>query len=59
MKRLFTVRNLVILGVLVAINLLAGRLGLRVALPLISVAAETIVHFGNFSISNSLLTAWK
>ena len=58
MKRLFTVRNLVILGVLVAINLLAGRLGLRVALPLISVAAETIVHFGNFSISNSLLTAW-
>jgi F-type H+-transporting ATPase subunit a len=60
-KKLFTVRNLIILiilAVLVAINLLAGRLGLRVALPFVSVAAETIFRFGDFTVSNSLLTSW-
>jgi len=58
LKKLFTVRNLVILLLVVALFVVSGLLGLRVVLPEVSIAAEPVVHIAGFPVTNSLLTAW-
>ena len=58
LKKLFTVRNLVILLLVVALFVISGLLGLKVPSPVVSLAAEPILHIGPLTITNSLLTAW-
>ena len=58
LKKLFTVRNLVILLLVVALFVISGLLGLKVPSPVVSLAAEPILHIGPVTITNSLLTAW-
>jgi F-type H+-transporting ATPase subunit a len=58
LKRLFTVRTLIILLAIVALYVISGALGLQVPSPVVSLAAEPIFHFGSITITNSLFTAW-
>lgn len=58
LKKLFTVRNLVILLLIVALFVVSGLLGLKVPSPVVSLAAEPILHIGPVTITNSLFTAW-
>jgi F-type H+-transporting ATPase subunit a len=58
LKRLFTVRNIIIVLAIVALFVISGALGLQVPSPVVSLAAEPIFHFGNITITNSMFTAW-
>lgn len=58
LKKLFTIRNLVILLLVVALFVVSGLLGLKVPSPVVSLAAEPIFHIGPFTITNSIFTAW-
>lgn len=58
LKKLFTVRNLVILLAVVALFVISGLLGLEVAPPQVSLAAEPIFHIGSFAVTNALFTTW-
>lgn len=58
LKKLFTVRNLVILLAVIALFVVSGWLGLKVPAPEVSLAAEPILHIGPLSVSNALFTAW-
>jgi F-type H+-transporting ATPase subunit a len=57
-KKLFTVRNLVILLAVIALFAVSRILGLEVVLPEVSLAAEPIFYIGSFAVTNSLLTSW-
>jgi F-type H+-transporting ATPase subunit a len=58
LKRLFTVRNLIIVLAIAALYVISGLLGLKVSPPVVSLAAETVLHLGPITISNALLTTW-
>lgn len=58
LKRLFTVRNIIILLAIVALFVVSGMLGLEVPAPVVSLAAEPVFHLGGFTITNGLLTTW-
>jgi F-type H+-transporting ATPase subunit a len=58
LKRLFTVRNLIILLLIVALYVVSGLLGLKVPAPVVSLAAEPVIHIGSYAITNSLLSTW-
>lgn len=58
MKKLLTVRNLVILLLVVLLFVISGLLKLKVVLPEVSIAAEPVFHIGSFAVTNSLLTSW-
>ncbi len=58
LKKLFTVRNLVIVLAIVALFVVSSLLGLKVPSPVVSLAAEPIFHIGPLTITNSLFTAW-
>lgn len=58
LKKLFTVRNLVILLGIVALFVVSGLLGLKVPPPHVALAAEPLFHIGDFAITNSLFTGW-
>ena len=58
LKRLLSTRNLIILLLVIALFVVSSLLNLGVALPVISIAPEVIVHIGSFPITNSLLTSW-
>jgi len=58
LKRLFTVRNIIILLAIVALFVVSGLLGLKVPAPVVSLAAEPVIHLGSFVITNGLLTTW-
>jgi F-type H+-transporting ATPase subunit a len=57
-KRLLTVRNLIILGLVILLFVGSSLLGLKVTAPLVSIAAEPIFHLGPLTITNALFTAW-
>jgi F-type H+-transporting ATPase subunit a len=57
-KKLFTVRSLLILLAVIALFVVSGLLGLDVVLPEVSLAAEPIFYIGSFGVTNSLLTSW-
>jgi F-type H+-transporting ATPase subunit a len=57
-KKLFTVRSLLILLAVIALFVVSGLLGLEVVLPEVSLAAEPIFYIGSFGVTNSLLTSW-
>jgi F-type H+-transporting ATPase subunit a len=58
LKKLLTVRNLVILLGVVALFVVSGWLGLKVPPPHVALAAEPLFHIGGFAITNALLTGW-
>ncbi len=58
LKKLLTVRNLVILLAIVALFAVSSLLGLKVPSPVVSLAAEPIFHIGPLTITNSIFTAW-
>ena len=58
LKKLFTARNLVILLGVIALFVVSSLLGLQVAPPEVSIAAEPIFHIGSFAVTNALFTAW-
>ena len=58
LKKLFTVRNLIILLAIVAMFAASAALGLKIPAPVVSLAAEPVFHIGSFAITNSLLTTW-
>lgn len=58
LKRLFTVRNIIILLGIVALFVISGALGLKVPAPVVSLAAEPVLHVGPITFTNSVLTAW-
>lgn len=58
LKKLFTVRNLVILLGVIALFVVSRLLGLQVAPPAVFIAAEPIFHIGSFAVTNALFTAW-
>ena len=58
LKKLFTVRNLVILLGVIALFIVSGLVGLKVPPPHVTLAAETLFYLGNFPITNALLTTW-
>ena len=58
LKKLFTVRNLVILLGVIALFVISGLLGLEVPAPEVFIAAETIFHIGSFAVTNALFTTW-
>lgn len=58
LKKLFTVRNLVILLLIVALFVVSGLLGLKVPSPVVSLAAEPIFKLGPLTITNAIFTAW-
>ncbi len=57
-KKLFTVRTLLILLGVIALFVILRILGLQVVLPLVSLAAEPIFYIGSFGVTNSLLSSW-
>jgi F-type H+-transporting ATPase subunit a len=57
-KKLLTVRNLVILAGVVALYVISGLLGLKVAKPEVTIVAEPIFHIGPLAVTNALLTTW-
>jgi F-type H+-transporting ATPase subunit a len=58
LKKLFTVRNLVILLGVIALFAVSGLLGLKVPAPEVSISAEPIFHIGPFAVTNALFTTW-
>ncbi len=58
LKKLLTIRNGIILLLVVALFWVSSLLGLKVALPEVSIAAEPVLHVGSFGVTNSLLTTW-
>jgi len=58
LKKLFTVRNLVILLGVIALFVISGLLGLEVPAPEVFIAAETIFYIGDFAVTNALFTTW-
>jgi F-type H+-transporting ATPase subunit a len=58
LRKMFTIRNLVILLLVIALFVVSGLLGLKIGLPTISVMAEPVFHIGSFAVTNSLLTSW-
>lgn len=58
LKRLFTVRNLLILLAVVALFVVSGLLGLGVGAVEVHLAAQPIFHIGSFAVTNALFTAW-
>ena len=58
LKKLFTVRNLVILLGVIALFVISGLLGLKVPAPEVFIAAEPIFYIGSFAVTNALLTTW-
>ncbi len=58
LKKLFTVRTLVILLLIAAPFVVSSLLGLKVPSPVVSLAAEPIFHFGPLTITNAVFTAW-
>ncbi len=58
LKRLFTVRNIIILLAIVALFVVSSLLGLKVPSPVVSLAAEKVFAIGGYVITNSLLTTW-
>ena len=58
LKKLFTVRNLVILLGVIALFIISGLVGLKVPPPHVTLAAETLFYIGNFPVTNALLTTW-
>lgn len=58
LKKLLTVRNLVILLAVIALFVVSGLLGLKVPPPHVALAAEPLIHLGSFTITNALLTTW-
>ncbi len=58
MKRLFRPRNLIILIAIILLFVVSWLLGLQVARPEVSIAAQPIFHIGSFAVTNSLFTAW-
>ncbi len=58
LKKLFTVRNLVILLGVIALFVISGLLGLEVPPPEVFIAAEPIFHIGSFVVTNALFTTW-
>lgn len=58
LKRLFTRRNLIILLAIVAVFVVSGLLGLKVPAPVVSLAAEPVIHLGSLAITNAVLTTW-
>jgi F-type H+-transporting ATPase subunit a len=57
-KKLFTVRNLVILLLVIALFWVSNLLGLSVPRPEVSLAAQPIFHIGPFGVTNALFTTW-
>jgi F-type H+-transporting ATPase subunit a len=57
-KKLLTTRNIVILLLIIAIFAVSNFLGLDVAAPSVSLAAEPIFYIGSFPVTNALLTTW-
>ncbi len=58
LKRLFTVRNLIILVAIVALFVISGLLGLEVYKPMVELAAPVVFHVGPLSITNAIFSAW-
>lgn len=58
LKKLFTVRNIIILVGIVALFAISAALGIKIPAPVVSLAAEPIIHIGAYAITNSLLTTW-
>lgn len=58
LKKLFTVRTLVILLLIAAPFVVSSLLGLKVPSPVVSLAAEPIFHVGPLTITNAVFTAW-
>lgn len=58
LKKLLTVRNLVILLAVIALFVVSGLLGLKVPPPHVALAAEPLIHLGSFTITNALFTTW-
>lgn len=58
LKKLFTVRNLVILLGVIALFVISGMLGLEVPAPEVFIAAEPIFYIGSFAVTNALFTTW-
>jgi F-type H+-transporting ATPase subunit a len=58
LKKLFTVRNLVILLAVIALFVVSGLLGLKVPPPHVVLAAEPLFHIGGFTVTNALFTTW-
>ena len=58
LKKLLTVRNVVILLLVIALFVISGWLGLKVTPPEVNLAAPVLFHIGSFPVTNALLTAW-
>lgn len=59
LKKLFKPRNLAIMLVAVGMIVVSSMTPfLKVPKPVVSLAAEPVLHIGGFTISNALLTAW-
>jgi len=58
LKKLLSVRNLVILLAVIALFVVSGLVGLKVPPPHVALAAEPLIHVGSFTITNALLTTW-
>jgi len=58
LKRLLTVRNLIILVAIVALFVISGLLGLGAYKPSVELAAPVVFHIGPFSVTNAIFCAW-
>jgi len=59
LKKLFTPRNLLIMAIGVAMIVVSQMTPfLKVPKPVVSLAAEPVLHIGSLTISNALLTSW-
>lgn len=58
LKRLFSARNIIVLVAIVAGFAISNALGLKVPAPVVSLAAEPVLHVGPLTFTNSVVTAW-
>jgi F-type H+-transporting ATPase subunit a len=58
LKRLFTVRNLIILVAIIALFAISSLLGLGVPKPVVDLAAPVVFHIGPIGITNAIFSAW-
>lgn len=59
LKKMFKPRNLLIMAIAVAMIVVSQMTPfLKVPKPVVSLAAEPVLHIGSFVISNALLTSW-